>query len=189
MTDFQTVCHGTNKKIYEEIQNDNHVLIPNYKDDNRLPNDLGDGIYFFGNNNRFKANICAEKYARRYKNKDSDHITLLFYELDMNDDYTLDLDDEEHKTNFIEKREQLNYQLRTMIKNYNCNLSRGQLDGLLINLMNNSLSGTIKIVKKETFTQFDDIYKSSNFPNALEICVKDNSLLTFKNSKHMKIKG
>lgn len=190
MGNIETVCHGTNKKTYDnEIKPNGNVLQSKFISTDRMPNDLGDGIYFFGSNELFKGNVCAEKYASKYRNKDGNHITLLFYKLDMDEKHTLDLDEEVHKTNFIKKRQQMENHLKSMIEKFNSNVSRKQLDGILINIITKKLGDAVKIVKKQTYTAFDDIYQTSNFPNSLEICVKDNSLLIFNNHVHKKIKG
>ncbi len=190
MTKLETVCHGTDKKTYEkEIQPNNNQLKSCFDSKNRVPNDLGDGIYVYGSNGLFKASDCAEKYAKKYRDKGNDHITLIFYLLDTDDKHTLDLDIEEHKNALIKFRQETERRIKEMAKNYDENKGRGQLDGIIINLLNKKLNNEIKVIKKQTFTKFDEEYKTSNFPNSLEYCVKDNTLLSFKNYKHRKIRG
>lgn len=188
MSKNETICHGTSKYRFENfISKQNYKLNPEFDSKERVPNDLGDGIYFFGTNDFFKAHICAENYAKKYKKNEGDFITLLFYSIDMKEEYTLDFDDRENQKIFLEARKRLDSKIKKMVKNYKTNLSRKQLDGIVINLILKNKKEEVKVITKETYTAFDNIYENSNFPNGLEICVKDPEILIYKNFKHKKI--
>lgn len=189
MGEVKTLCHGTNKSIFDkEICKDNYVLKP-YNNIGRLPNDLGEGVYLYASNDLFNSYSCAIKYAERYKSKGDNHISMLFYEIIFDDEYVLDLDDKENRTLFIKQREKLMDMIIEMSASFNQNKTRGQLDGLLTDLIIDDHDKDIKVVIKETYTKFDSEYDRSNFPNSLEVCVKDINLLKYKNVKHKKIIG
>ncbi|EAF5538178.1 hypothetical protein HCA33_05475 [Listeria seeligeri] len=175
--------HGTSRKQGNDILSNGFKEIkftPNRM--NKLPGDLGCGIYFFVDNYSYGFNgyDCAHLYSRRFCSKRDTKIHVLDVDLLFTEDMDiLDLDVEENKEKFIKAKQNLTVYVNRFIKQNLEDLTvdgsykRGNFDGVYLEAMFSK--GQIKevhAVSKNTFTRFDDNAKISNFPNSSEVSLR-----------------
>lgn len=171
--------HGTNKKNFDKIDT------PKKFKHNKLPNDLGNGIYFFINRKETveEAIINAELYLKRWKPNYRDKIIVEVL-INLYKEKILDLDDgnnQEIFNLFIEENEENIYNEIQSLDSSN-SFNRGQMDGLILEMMIKYFDLNLQAIIKETYTQFDEskIRKRSNIPNGREMCLKDYNAIKSK---------
>ncbi len=179
-----TVYHGTNKTAFDELQKSKFQLIDYGSSKDRLPNDLGHGFYFYGTDDYFNGISSALNYVNLYRNKGSNHATIIEFELQFEKDELLNLDDPKQNEIILGNMKKLK---NTVYKMGDLKHNRLNLDGIFFNLYLRA-HNTIKVVKKRTFTPEIDKKQISNFPNGLEYCVKQHEVYTYISHKHHKIK-
>ncbi|PZF87487.1 hypothetical protein C1903_12430 [Listeria ivanovii] len=132
--------HGTSRKQGNDILSNGFKemkFTPNSM--NRLPGDLGCGIYFFVDDSLYGFNgyDCAHLYSRRFCSQRDTKIHVLEVDLLFTDDMKiLDLDLEENKRKFIKAKQNLTDYVNTFIKQNLKDLvnggsyKRGNFDGV-----------------------------------------------------------
>ena len=171
--------HGTDKSHFDFLEKDKEF--PSHT----LPCDLGNGLYFFIDrvNKIGEAIENAKKYLSRWKPKYKNKV-IVEMELELEQDKVLDLDDQDNQDIFNlfidENEEDIYNELDNLIKNNTKN--RGNIDGLVLELMIRAYNIDAKAVVKETYTQFDmsKQRKRSNIPNGKELCLREYSAIKKK---------
>ncbi|WP_034551676.1 hypothetical protein [Carnobacterium funditum] len=171
--------HGTSETIAEEIII-NSFLIDHISD--RLPCDLGKGVYIFENSEKYncQAKEQAMKYVKKYKNGYKNP-TVLKVDCHVDSDKELDMNLSANKKvfhNFMnENAGEIAEERKALIQDGA--YKRGNLDGLVIELILEHYNKVVDLVIKDTYTSFNDIpgYKVSNFDNASEICIRNTDII------------
>ncbi|CAC8959496.1 TPA: hypothetical protein ACROKA_002568 [Staphylococcus aureus] len=96
----------------------------------------------------------------------------------------MDLDDHDNQyefNSFVEENEETIYNELDKLINNNTK-SRGNIDGLIIEIMIREYNLEIDAIQKETYTQFDKSKKRkrSNIPNGKELCIRQNDIIKNK---------
>ncbi|BAP84795.1 hypothetical protein LOOC260_102170 [Paucilactobacillus hokkaidonensis JCM 18461] len=168
--------HGTGIDNATKIMNNGFTIAKS----NKVPNDLGTGVYFYINSAfTFSPIMMAKNYSIVYKRISKAKITVLQAEID--EEATLI--DFDLKSNLIElvKYRDANFDkiknILNTVEKGNGLAARGNLDGIVIELFKTYLEEKYNVrvdgVKKNTFTPQHDLYKykQSNMPNGRELCV------------------
>lgn len=177
--------HGTSENNVNSIQNDGFNVD---RDSGRLPNDLGDGYYFFVKNT---FGLSPEKMAFQYaKTYQRSPVAVLSVNVDEKNSNVLNCDclstiEEVVKfrlENYEAVKEQLTY-YKTVSSPQKGILKRGNLDGIILNMMIEKLESVtgvaIDVIKKNTYTKCEcPGYNLSNFPNGTEICIRNSQKIT-----------
>ncbi|PCF51588.1 hypothetical protein [Staphylococcus delphini] len=171
--------HGTDKSHFDSLDKDKEFS------SQTLPCDLGNGLYFFIDrvNKTGEAIENAKKYLSRWKPKYKNKI-IVEMELDLEQDKVLDLDDQVNQDIFNlfidENEEDIYNELDHLIENNTKN--RGNIDGLVLEIMIRAYDIDVKAIMKETYTQFDmsKQRKRSNIPNDKELCLREYSAIKKK---------
>lgn len=188
--------HGTTRESSEEIKKEGFQLKKYIfgERNQRLPNDLGAGIYFFVEDTSLqKPQALACKYVLKYKDKklkkDNSKPEILKAEINFNKDCVLDCDDRDNDKAILNLQKILKkelYEEACRIKSDGA-AHRGNFDGLFIEMLIAKFKKDhgidIDIVMKRTFTNVEEKLgafpiKKSNFPNGKEISVRKLELIT-----------
>ncbi|MEB7831000.1 hypothetical protein [Staphylococcus xylosus] len=171
--------HGTDKSHYDCLESiECHFS-------NKLPPDLGVGIYFFVDrlNQVGEAKENAKKYLARWKPRYNNKI-IAEMNLEIETNKLMDLDDPINQNEFnlfIDENEvEIYNELDNLINNNT--KTRGNIDGLVIEMMIKEFNLDVSAVLKETYTQFDKtkIRKRSNIPNGKELCIREYNVIKKK---------
>lgn len=179
--------HGTKTSIADEIKNNGFIHVKydiNNAKEERLPNDLGFGTYFFIDDEATasKGFVNAKSYTLKYKKKSNiDVISIIVADLTFNDDQFLDLDEADNNAYYLsiqKENEQEAYKIWSKSKK-GSHKKRKIFDGIFLEMMISDLETaagkTIQGVKKKTFTSFGAA--RSNFHNGTEISVRDHNCI------------
>lgn len=183
--------HGTTKANKKEILKSgfNFETYDFSNESPLVPNDLGEGVYFFGEFYNKDGRERAQEYAKRYKGS-GNHIikTIIKYESNK----ILDLDNQENLDFFIQVIDIFENEFTEAVNNISrdrkkqARVKRGNFDGIYIELLLKRIEEEtgiqIDIVKKKTFTPTlkRKEQKLSNFPNGQEICVKNLNVINIE---------
>lgn len=166
--------HGTNKHAYSLIQQ-NGFKIPKYDltvvadRTPKLPGDLGAGLYAFENS---KEN--ASKFISKFEKVEQDRVVCELH-IEVDKEHILDMDEEKNIDYFNSLRNSSTY--RDLHRRFMGHRSRRKcLDGLIIEHILLKTGNRTKLVKKRTFTPFDDI-QISQFSNGNEVCIRDVGII------------
>lgn len=186
--------HGTTTKQAEKIKkvgfNFNEYEFD--VDNQRLPNDLGAGVYFFVEK-EFLENPkhLAKRYVEIYKDnilkREKSSPIVLQAVIKFDEDNCLDFDNQDNFEDMITLKKTLKRELYDEVNRFTSGgiVNRGNFDGLLIEAMIKKFFKKgiiINIVSKSTFTNIEDSFgkhkiRHSNFPNGKEIAVRDVNLI------------
>lgn len=176
-----TGWHGTTKKAKDSILQEGKFNITDSSKSKRVPNDLGDGIYFFADYIKSDPKKIAFGYAKKYKSKiiqrDNTSVACLKAKIEAKDEEVLDLDEPSIREYLMQLNERYSYEISRKFKSANNDgaKERGNQDGYLVNiLIDNQRDLEIKVVTMATYTPLSNMPSVSNFPNCREICVRDN---------------
>lgn len=183
--------HGTSRKQGKDILSNGFEemkFTPNSM--NKLPGDLGCGIYFFVDHSLygFEGYECAHLYSRRFCSKRDTKIHILEVDLLFTEDMEiLDLDIEENKQKFIKAKQNLtDYVNKFITQNLedievDGSYKRGNFDGVYLEAMFSKRQiKEVHAVSKNTFTRFDENAKISNFPNSSEVSLRKPEVIKNK---------
>lgn len=188
--------HGTSQKcatVIIESQTfnfDTFVIAGNFRigNDQRMPNDFGNGIYMFIDNESYSGAKCARKYANIFKERPSSVL-----KINIRDGIkVLDFQDETTRKIFIELREKIfdriYYNYKISVKESGSK-KRANLDGLIIEyLIQIIYQNQIDAVMGESFTPFYNEERSiSNFPNGKEICLRNTDSICWELCKEVEL--
>ncbi|WP_188205398.1 hypothetical protein [Desemzia incerta] len=188
--------HGTTHNSAEQIKKKGFQF-EKYKfgkNNQRLPNDLGAGVYFFVEDHYFeKPTALAYKYVLKYKDRELAQTNtkpkVLKAEINYDEDCMLDLDEKDNMEAIMGLQKTLKKELYQAAKNLKQSgaVNRGNLDGLVIELLIEKFMRDYKIdidiVAKRTFTNVEEELggvpiRRSNFPNGKEIAIRKIELIT-----------
>ncbi|MDN6162429.1 MAG: hypothetical protein L0I79_06620 [Atopostipes sp.] len=183
--------HGTTKKRKTDIEKSGFTFekFDFSSPEINIPNDLGQGIYFYTFFKGETGEQNAYKYVHQFRDqiiaKEKSSSVVLKAKLKCVNLNLLDLDDNETKEYLLEFKKKYKQQVATYVNRVKKSgaAKRKNLDGILIELFIRKIEEqyfakvghSIKIIKKETNTEFDGI--RSNFPNGTELCVRDVSCI------------
>lgn len=169
-------CHGTEKSKYDSMYEIR-------KRNKKLPPDLGNGLYLYvlRNDNIMEPFENAMKYLNRWKPKYQEKIVVKV-DISMDNDNLLNLDDVENQITFNDFYDTNEDAIKDVLNNLDKDntFNRGNIDGLIIEMMLKEYGIKADAVTKETFTQFysDKRRKRSNIPNGKEFCVRNTSIIS-----------
>ncbi|MBJ6745705.1 hypothetical protein JEQ21_04360 [Streptococcus sp. 121] len=165
------------------------VVIPSGQ---RLPNDLGQGLYLFLDDELlgFDGKECAKKYAHRWRNQ-GNKISLIQFHFDETVLNILDLNNPENLRRIVELRSKLYQRIEQSLTTFqqNKSLKRANLDGIFIEfLVQHALSGQqVDGIIKDTFTPFySEKQALSNVPNGRELCLRNVDAINWEATKEVK---
>ncbi|WP_321384446.1 hypothetical protein [uncultured Enterococcus sp.] len=168
--------HGTDKYKYELIKQ--HGFRTTAKS-GKLPRDLGDGVYFFIQHNDLSDPVDnVKKYLKRYKSSFKEPSIL---EATCESDNVLNMNEASNAQWFISFKESnadlIFDEAKKMDRNNS--LTRGNLDGLVIETLLRKINYFPDAIIKDTYTAFDPIpnYKISNFSNGRELCIRNIKII------------
>ena len=178
LEDVLEAYHGTKIENKEKIVSESFIISDT---PNRIPNDLGNGIYFFldkGSNYKNPKEM-AESFVKNYRNCSNDeHI---IFKVTVSDEAKLiDYNDADNAAFFENFR---NKSLNIILKHYDRfvynsqiksssipgSLKRANLDGIVFELLRNKAH--YDGVVKDTYTPQDKKYNKSSFSNGRELCL------------------
>lgn len=158
-----------------------------------LPGDLESGAYFFVNIGAFNnAKEMAIKFAKQYRSGKDHSAALSLIKVEFDDGGGIvDMRSISAKEKFAVVRRNNEGLIKTRFDNlkrsigyYSGSINRGNLDGYVFELLQ-GMNPDVKGFLKDTYTPIDiKGYRRSSFPNAIECCVYDVSLI-----KVLKIKS
>lgn len=178
LEDVVEAYHGTKIENKEKILNKS-FNISNTPD--HIPNDLGNGIYFFldkGSNYKNPKEM-AESFVKNYRNCLDDEY--IIFKVTVSDEAKLiDYNDPENAACFEKFRDK---NLNTILKHYDRfvytsqartssipgSLKRANLDGIVFELLKNKAK--YDGVVKDTYTPQNKKYNKSSFSNGRELCL------------------
>ena len=188
--------HGTTRESSEKIMQAG-FRFEEYifgKSTQRLPNDLGAGIYFFVEDDHLEnPQSLAYKYVLNYKNRELNKTKsipkVLKAEINVNEDFVLDFDEMDNTEALMSLQKLFRKELYQEIQRLKPSgaVDRGNFDGLFIELLiakfKKDRGVDIDIVRKRTFTNVEEKLgnipiRRSNFPNGKEISVRKSELIT-----------
>lgn len=189
--------HGTTQENARSIRcNGFNKTEINFGNSNfRTPNDLGEGVYFYIDSVYELGSYLANKYAHRYRDKVAKQqncsMDVIEVVVTLESSQLLNLDDEDTKKIFIDfskKHERERQKIIYNLKNDGAK-RRQNYDGIMVELfvrhINQQLrNGKVQAVQKETYTFFDN--SISNFPNGVELCVRDIACINLQNKEKVK---
>lgn len=204
--------HGTTQERSEKIRSEGfHLKTFDVLSDTKthMPGDIGAGIYAF---------VCskAEKNALKFAKKKAKppykkNVALITFSLSSERDlFIVDLDDKDWSEMLIDFREGL--PLESIEKKARADYGHRAvtLDGYVIEHFihhiqevlkeaieesgNINLSQTVDVVRASSYTKFEQTsqYQASKFPNGIEICIRNKSLIKemkFLNITDLEYKG
>ncbi|HFI0101342.1 TPA: hypothetical protein ACGORV_000022 [Streptococcus suis] len=163
------------------------VVIPTGQ---RLPNDLGQGLYLFLDNEslEFDGKKCAKQYAQKWKS-DRNKTALIQFCFDETTLSILDFNQPENFKRFVKLRDKLYRKIEqslTTFKETN-SLRRANLDGIFIEyLIQHGLKIQVDGVVKDTYTPFYSSRSTlSNFPNGRELCLRNTDAINWEATKEV----
>lgn len=177
--------HATSSKSACAISNKNfNIKIEPIHLTKKMPNDLGQGLYVFLENDFFPdhAKELAVKYVKAFKQVSNPHIVNI--DLEYNENEVLDMDDEENIIAFNNYRytiiESETFQkYKDQIEKSGAK-TRGGYDGLILELLIDEQQLDVKFIKKRTFTNLGNSYKLSAYQNGLEGCIRQIDVINKK---------
>ena len=178
LEDVLEAYHGTRIENKEKIVSKSFI-ISNTPD--RIPNDLGNGIYFFldkGSNYKSPKEM-AESFVKNYRNCSNDE-HIIFKVTVYDEAKLIDYNDAANAAVFEKFR---NENLKIILKHYDSfvynsqiksssipgSLKRANLDGIVFELLRNKAH--YDGVVKDTYTPQDKKYNKSSFSNGRELCL------------------
>ncbi|EAE2646071.1 hypothetical protein RKK46_002859 [Listeria innocua] len=168
--------HGTRKEDAESIRENGFIFTKYTTNCKNVPGDLGCGVYAYKKESYYDAASNANKIAEKYKPGKEHQVLEMIINCPENS--LLDLD-EEHNENKL--NDYMNSAIQYIHKNYKAiktrDNNRGSLDGIAIELFLKRHSLQPKVIKKKTYTKFDDKMKISNIRNGTELCIKDKEVV------------
>lgn len=179
---------GTNKIEVESFSITSDVVIPSGQ---RLPNDLGQGLYLFLNDEllAFDGKECAKQYAQKWRNRQN-NIAIIQFCFDDNELSILDFNLPENSKKFIKLRAKLYRKIEQSLTTFiqTRSLKRANLDGIFIEyLVQHGLKIKVDGIVKDTYTPFYSSRSTlSNFPNGREFCLRDTSVINWETTKEVK---
>lgn len=180
--------HGTPFENAEDIiKNDFNIrdFSISSKSKQKVPCDLGNGIYLFLNSLIFNNNAeeMAGKYVKFCKYKSSNHAILKVVLSFDEDESIIDMNDEDFKRDFNKLRNDFEPIVVDLCKDnirWDKAYERGNLDGLLLEYMFDSWGNDPILVMGDTFTRVNKCYKISNAPNCREVAVRKQHIIKTK---------
>lgn len=182
--------HGTTKINKENILKEQKFHFDKFDvrvGSNRIPNDLGAGVYFFCDDTDIESKgfDMAYEYTKKYKEnsirKQNSSIEVIKTNIECKKENFLDLDEEINHIDFIKMQKKFSHQAEMLLKRAKDDRAkkRDNRDGIFVELLVEKLkkqSVDVKVISKRTFTPLKQ--KQSNFPNGLELCVRNTELIT-----------
>lgn len=174
--------HGTSEKKARVI------LAAEFRinnDKTQLPGDLGRGVYtFIDRHDKNEAADTALNYVKNIKNR-YPNPKVLKLTCDINEETILDFNDKDNEEIFLNFREENkeNIKLEMDELEKNGSFKRGNIDGLVIELLLAKFELSPSVVIKDTYTWFKTElgdYKRSSFPNAREMCIRKLEIIKNK---------
>lgn len=183
--------HGTTQYNAQKIRQEgfNKTTIEFHDSGFRNPNDLGAGVYFYIDSKYNSGQKMAMRYAHQYRDTIAKRQNCSLETLEVNvaikDSMLLNLDDADTNDIFIEfskKHESERDRIRYRLTNDGAN-RRKNYDGIMVELFIRHINAQLRdfevqAVQKATCTIFDGII--SNFPNGVELCVRDTDCIRLK---------
>lgn len=172
--------HGTREEDVDSILKEGFTFTKykiNFLEQQDMPGDLGNGVYAYKKEDYYNGSENALKIAQRYKPATEHRVLEL--NVDCDEDDLLDFDDEyneEKLANYYKTATAYIYKNFKAIKS-SSSKDRGCLDGITIELFLNRHRLKPKIIKKKTFTKFDEKMKISNIRNGTELCIRDTKII------------
>lgn len=176
--------HGTIKSSSDSIYVngfDYHQYDINDFESERVPNDLGFGIYFFIDNEKIRSQGFknAKNYAEKYVKKENiDKVTIVVADLNFNSHRFLNLDESDNQEYFLHIMKN-NETAANMIWSKTVkgeHKKRKIFDGIFIEMLiddiEEQMDETIQGVQKDTFSSLGSA-RRSNFHNTTEIAVRE----------------
>ena len=191
--------HGTKPQNAKDILNNNSVVITPFKitadfvipSGQRLPNDLGQGLYLFLDSDKpkFDGKQCAKLYAHRWRNEDN-KVSLILFDIDESDIFSLDLNKQENAEKFIEIRNKLAQRVEQRLKTFKEGkiLDRANIDGIFIEyLVQHFLENKVDLIIKDTYTPFYSSRNTlSNFSKGKKYCCRNMRTINWEKTKEVK---
>ena len=178
----------TNKVEVEPFSIKPDVVIPSGQ---RLPNDLGQGLYLFLDSELqgFDGKECAKQYAQKWRS-DGNKIAIIHFDFNKAPLYFLDFNLPENSTRFVKLRKKLYRKIEQSLTTFkeNRSLKRANLDGIFIEyLVQHRLQCKVDGIIKDTYTPFySSINTLSNFPNGRELCLRSTGAINWEATKEVK---
>ena len=183
LEDVLEAYHGTKIENKKEIETSGFAIRSKPK---HIPNDLGNGIYFFLDKGDFykPPYEMSKSFVENYK--DCSHGESVIFKVTISDNISLlDFNDEENEKKFEKFR---NLNSKTILKYYDKFvryakdntggvpgvLKRANLDGIVFELLkikNKSKGEICDGVIKDTYTPQNKKYNKSSFHNGRELCL------------------
>lgn len=168
--------HGTDKYKYDLIKQNGFRTTAKI---GKLPRDLGDGVYFFIQQNDLSDPVDnVKKYLKRYKPRFKEPSIL---EATCIPDKVLNMNEETNAQWFLSFKESNADLILDEAKKLDQtnSLTRGNLDGLVIETLLRKIDYFPDAIIKDTYTAFDPIpnYKISSFFNGREMCIRNVKII------------
>lgn len=178
-----TAYHGTNKHSYSKIQKSGFI-IPKYtfttipRRGDKIPGDLGAGLYAFENSAE-----NAKKFSEKFGDKSD--VVVCELQLEVSAENILNMNEQENLDYFNDVRNSSVYQ--NLYKRFEIHFRNGSrrkcLDGLIIEHILLKAGDSVHLVKKDTFTLFDNDILVSQYANGKEVCIRNKEII----KKHVAI--
>lgn len=175
--DCITAYHGTNQYSYTQIQKSG-FKIPKYsftaspKPREKIPGDLGAGLYAFENSPEH-----AKKFIGKF-HKEKDEVVVCQLQLEVDEKKVLNMNDAGNIQYFDDVRNSSDYKM--LFKRFQMHVGTGKgrkcLDGLIIEYIIFKSRQPVDLVKKDTYTPFDDA-QTSQFANGKEVCIRNEKII------------
>ena len=178
----------TNKVEVEPFSIKSDVVIPSGQ---RLPNDLGQGLYLFldSESQGFDGKECTKQYAQKWRS-DGNKVAIIHFDFNETPLYILDFNLPENSILFVKLRHKLYQKIEQGLTTFkeNKSLKRANLDGIFIEyLVQHGLKRHVDGIIKDTYTPFYSSRNTlSNFPNARELCLRSTGAINWEATKEVK---
>lgn len=160
-----------------------------YGKGHRVPNDLGEGIYFFIEGYDSPDEI-ARKYVEYNKSqllvRNNTSVEIIKVKVTQNDNEYLDFDERDNLQSLHKFRTRFEEIIKELIKRSDHQdgaYKRGNFDGYVVDLLVMRIEQEkklqIKSVSRATYTKIDSEQQRSNIPNGKELCVKCSNCIQF----------
>lgn len=162
-----------------------HYDINDFEDE-RVPNDLGFGVYFFIDNSALPSQgfKSAKSYANKYVKKENiDEVSIVVADLVFDSERFLDLDESDNHEFFLHivRENEIEVNRIWSKTKKGKHKERKILDGIFIEMLiddiEKAIETTIQGVKKDTFSTLG-YARRSNFHNTTEISVREIECIT-----------
>lgn len=191
--------HGTTKIRKENILRNKfqYNLYQLGKRNQRIPNDLGAGVYFYLKFLDDQGFIIARRYVEKFKKseliKHNTSVDLIKAEINTKDKFVLNLSNPKTQENLEKFRqivikeldEEFNALKHDGAKRRALSFNPRKDEGLLIEFLNERLKKDFKTSKdyfsactKDTYTDLANLPRDKNGNNGKEICVRDIDIIT-----------